>query len=127
MYQKTLIVGRLGQDPELHYTPNAIPVVTFSVAVDEGYGETKKTIWYRVSAWRKTAEFVAQHCPKGALVFVSGEMNTPKPYQHRDGEWRCNLEMTAREVKLLSGGKWDKAAEEVADTEGTVTPEDLPF
>ena len=127
MYHKTFIVGHLGQDAELRYTPQGKAVANLNVAVDAGYGETKKTVWYRVTCWEKLAESMAAHGQKGALVFVSGEMSTPKPYQHRDGEWRCNLEMIAREVKLLSGGKWDKAAEEVADTEGTVTPEDLPF
>jgi len=125
MYHKTFIVGHLGQNAELRYTPQGKAVANLNVAVDTGYGDKKQTIWYRVTVWEKTAEFVAQHCPKGALVCVSGEMNIPKPYQHRDGEWRCNLEMIAREVKLLSGGKWDKAEEEPSTTDTSISDDPL--
>jgi single-strand DNA-binding protein len=108
MYQKVLIIGRLGRDPEMRYTAQGTPVTSFSVATDRVWNDAsgqrqERTTWFRVSAWRRLAETCNQYLTKGQLVMVEGEVQEPKPYQARDGEWRASLELTALNVKFLSG------------------------
>lgn len=124
MYARTIIVGRLGRDPEMRYTPDGTPVCTFSVATDRGFGDKKTTVWYRVTAWRKTAEACNSFLSKGRMVLVEGELAEPKPYQGKDKEWRASLDVTALNVKFLGG------RDEASDTASEPTDlgdEDLPF
>jgi single-strand DNA-binding protein len=104
MYSQTTIIGRLGRDPEMRYTAEGTPVTSFSVAVDQGFGEKKVTIWYKVAAWRKLAETCNTYLTKGKLVLVTGSLRQPKPYQRKDGTWTAELELSAQEVRFLSGG-----------------------
>ncbi len=108
MYQRIIIIGRLGQDPEMRYTPQGTPVTSFSVATDRVWTDQngqrqERTVWFRVSAWRRLAETCNQYLSKGRLVMVEGEMQEPRPYQGRDGEWRASLDITARDVRFLGG------------------------
>jgi len=108
MYQKLVIVGRLGRDPEMRYTQDGTPVTSFSVATDRRWtsqsGESQqRTVWFRVSAWRRLAETCNQYLAKGRMVLIEGELTEPRPYQGRDGEWRASLDVTARTVKFLGG------------------------
>ena len=114
MYQKIIIIGRLGRDPEMRYTQSGTPVTSFSVATDRRWTDQsgqqqERTVWFRISAWRRLAETCNQYLSKGRLVMIEGELSEPKPYQGRDGEWRASLEITAREVKFL-GGRGDAGA-----------------
>jgi single-strand DNA-binding protein len=68
MYHTIIIVGNLGRDPEMRYTPSGQAVTSFNVAVSDGFGERKKTIWFRVSAWDKQAENVNNFLRKGSKV-----------------------------------------------------------
>lgn len=118
MYQRILIIGRLGQDPEMRFTPQGVPVTTFSVATDRVWTDAngqrqQRTVWFRVSAWRRLAELCNQYLSKGRLVMVEGEIQEARPFQGRDGEWRATLEVTARDVRFLSArGEVIPAAEE---------------
>ena len=56
MYQKMIIAGNLGRDPEMRYMPDGTAVTSFNVAVNDGWGENKRTLWFRVSIWGKRAE-----------------------------------------------------------------------
>ena len=122
MYAKTTIVGRLGRDPEMRYTAEGTPVTSFSVAVDSGYGDKKRTTWYRVSAWRQLAEVCNQYLTKGRLVLAEGNLSEPKPYQGRDGQWRASLDLTAFTVKFL-GGKQEGGASQ-SDETGSLSQDD---
>lgn len=107
MHQSITIIGRLGADPEMRYTPDGAPVTSFSVATDRKWKnaegqEQVKTTWFRVSCWRKLAEITNQYLSKGKLVFIEGELAEPKPYQAKDGTWRASLDVTATNVKFLS-------------------------
>ncbi|MFO7917478.1 MAG: single-stranded DNA-binding protein [Anaerolineae bacterium] len=115
MYQKVIIIGNLGSDPEMRYTPDGTPVTNFSVATNRRWtdsdGQTQeRTVWFRVTAWRRLAETCNQYLSKGRQVFVEGRLRTPEPYQGRDGQWRASLEVTARNVRFLGGR--GQAAEE---------------
>jgi len=129
MYQKIIIVGRLGADPSLSYTADGTPVTSFSVATDRRWTDAdgkaqSKTTWFRVSAWRKLAETCNEYLSKGRQVLVEGELGEPKPYQGRDGQWRASLDVTAQSVKFLGskGGSAEPASEPAADQ-----TEDIPF
>lgn len=124
MYHRTIIVGRAGGDPQMRYTPDGTPVTSLSVAVNTGYGDKKRTVWYRVSCWRKTAEAVNQYVVKGALLLCEGELTEPKPYQAKDGEWRASLDLVAHTVKFLSskGERQDSGESGGDEGEGDVLP-----
>ena len=107
MYQRIILIGRLGRDPESRFLPDGTPVTTFSVATDRRWTDANgqqqsKTVWFRVVAWRRLAETCNQYLSKGQLVMVEGEVQEPKVYQGRDGEWRASLDVTARSVQFLS-------------------------
>ena len=106
MYQKIIIIGRLGRDPEMRYTAQGTPVTSFSVATDRVWNDQNgqrqsKTTWFRVSAWRRLAETCNQYY-QGQLVMIEGEIQEPRPYQGRDGSG-VPLDITANNVKFLSG------------------------
>ncbi len=135
MYQHTVIVGRLGRDPEMRYTPSGVPVTSFSVAVSRKWkaqdGELhEKTTWFRVTAWRKLAELCNQYLTKGRLVLVEGEIDA-SAWLGQDGEPRATLELTAQNVRFLSSRSDTSGGEfggDAALKEGPSMPEeDLPF
>jgi single-strand DNA-binding protein len=108
MYQKIIIVGNLGRDPEMRYMQDGTPVTSFSVATsrrwtDSNGQQQERTVWFRVSAWRRLAETCSQYLAKGRQVLVEGELTEPRPYQSRDGDWRATLDVTALNVKFLGG------------------------
>ena len=130
MYQHIVIVGNLGSDPEMRFTPAGVPVTSFSVAVNrrwtDGNGEQKeKTTWFRVTAWRKLAELCNQYLSKGRLVLVEGEIDATA-WLDNQGNPRATLELTARNVRFLGGGNGGggkaSAAEPIVQEE-----EDIPF
>jgi len=103
---KIQIIGNLGRDPELRYTPNGRPVATFSVAVNQSSknqqtGEwVEATDWFRVSVWGDRAERAAENLRKGNRVFVEGRFKT-REFEGRDGQKRTSLEITADSVVNL--------------------------
>jgi single-strand DNA-binding protein len=108
MYHKVIIAGNLGGDPQMRYTQDGTPVTSFSVAVNDGYGDKQKTIWFRVSAWKRLAEITNEYLHKGSKVLVEGTLSAddnggPRVWSGSDGEARASFEITAREVKFLSG------------------------
>lgn len=114
MYHQTILLGNVGRDPELRYTPAGKAVCDLSVAVNEKWtdGEGKaqeKTTWYRVSCWNKLAENVNQYVKKGDRVFVTGRA-AASAWIDNDGLARAQLELTAQEVKFL--GKGEKGGHE---------------
>ena len=137
MYQKVILIGRLGRDPEMRYTPDGTPVTSFSVATDRGWTDAsgqqqERTVWFRVSAWRRLAETCNQYLTKGRLVFIEGTLVEPKPYQGNDGTWRATLDVTAQNVKFLGGREGGAgpggapALDEGAD-DGPEGESDIPF
>ena len=103
MYQKLIIIGNLGRDPEMRFTPNGDPVPTFSVATSRKYGEKDETTWFRVSVWGKQAESCNQYLHKGSKVLVEGRLKAePNVYQRKDGTWASSYEVTAETVRFLT-------------------------
>lgn len=138
MYQKILLIGNLGNDPEQRFTPAGIPVTTFSMAVNKSWtdadGQRKdKTTWYRVTCWRKLAETTATYLKKGAKVMVEGEDLEARAWTDRDGAQRASLELTASAVRFLdskadSAGNGASAPAEPQPQATKVRAEDeIPF
>jgi single-strand DNA-binding protein len=113
MYQTIIIVGNVGRDPEMRYTPSGQAVTSFSVATNRQYtsnnGETvKETIWFRISAWGKTGEVCSQYIKKGSKVLVEGRLTAdpktggPRVWTAQDGSPRASFEISAQTVRFLS-------------------------
>jgi len=135
-YQKIIITGNLGRDPEMRYTPSFQAVTSFSVAVNESYtnanGEkVKKTIWFRVTAWGKQAEICNQYLKKGQQVLVDGRMSAdpatggPKIWTKQDGSSGSSFEVTASTVRFLSS-RVDNEGGPVAGGSGGMEMAELP-
>ena len=103
-FSKVMIIGNLGRDPEMRYTPNGRPVTEFSVAVthssrDQTTGEwtDESTDWFRVTVWGDRAERAAEQFRKGNRVFVEGRFRT-REFERKDGTKGISLEITADNV-----------------------------
>jgi single-strand DNA-binding protein len=129
---KVMIIGNVGGDPEMRFTPAGHPVTSFSVAtnrtINTQQGEPKKeTEWFSVVAWEKLAEQCNQFLAKGRLVYVEGRLQT-RTWDGQDGQKHYKTEVIANRVMPL-----DKRpvvpGETVVGTEGTgeISPDDIPF
>ncbi|MFW5970816.1 MAG: single-stranded DNA-binding protein [Desulfovermiculus sp.] len=113
-YQNVVVLGRLGQDPELRYTQSGVPVTSMSLATDEGYVDKQgqkvdRTEWHRVTVWNKQAENVCRFLGKGRLALVEGKLQTRK-WQDQQGQDRYTTEIRAQRVIFVgnspnSGGQ----------------------
>lgn len=104
---KVIIVGNLGADPELRYTPGGQPVANFRVATSENWVDKQgqkqeRTEWHRIVAWGKLAELVGEYLAKGRQVYVEGKLQT-RQWQDRDGNKRFTTEIQAKEITFLGG------------------------
>jgi single-strand DNA-binding protein len=104
-FNKIIIVGNLGRDPELRYTPQGNAVCNFSMATNERRrdkaGEQQDiTTWFRVTVWGKQAENVSKYLSKGRRVYVEGRLHV-EDWSDRDGKQRYTLEVNASDVHFL--------------------------
>lgn len=127
MFTQTIIIGNLGKDPEMRYTPTQKAVTSFSVATTKTLaGGEKKTTWYRVSCWEKNAENANKYLTKGSKVMCIGEIEEPKIFTGQDGTPRTGLEMTAHQIKFLSSKEGDAPAMEASPV-ASQSGDDIPF
>ena len=123
-FAKVMIIGNLGRDPEMRYTPNGRPVTEFSVAVSHrsrdaqtGEWQDDQTDWYRVTVWGERAERTAEQFRKGNKVFVEGRFRT-REFEGRDGQKRVSLEITADNVISLDARVRDEEGGSFASPSG---------
>lgn len=107
MLNTVALHGRLTADPELKRTPNDIPVVNFSLAVNSGSGDKQTVAYIDCVGWRKTAEFICKYFSKGEQMNLTGALRT-RSYEDRNGTKRKVTEVLAREVDFC-GSKSSKA------------------
>ena len=105
---KMLVIGNLGADPEMRYTPNGDPVTSFNIATNRRYttrdGEQREeTEWFRVVAWRQLAEQCNQYLTKGRRVYVEGRLKSDT-WTGQDGQTRFTNEINAQQVVFLDSG-----------------------
>ena len=150
---KVILVGRLGRDPELKYTPSGAPVAKFSLATDESFkdktGEKQEhTEWHNIVAWNKLAEICGEYLTKGKLVFIEGSIRS-RQWQDQSGNKRTSYEIIANQMQMLGsksdsermpGGGTNRPAPErpapapqsppvepVSPPEAEISDEDIPF
>jgi single-strand DNA-binding protein len=104
---KVMIIGNLGRDPEMRYTPNGTPVTSFSVAVGRSWttpdGERKEaTEWFNVVAWRELAEICNQYLRKGGRVYIEGSLQT-RSWEDQNGQRHFRTELVADQMIMLDG------------------------
>ena len=106
-FNKIIVVGNLGRDPEMRYTPQGTPICNFSIASNERRKasvseEQPKDIvtWFRVTVWDKQAEVVSQYLSKGKSVYVEGRLHTTE-WTDKEGKTRYTLEINASDVRFL--------------------------
>ena len=131
-----MVIGNLGRDPEMRYTPNGNAVTEFSVASNRRFtsdGEQRdETEWFNVIAWGRLAETCSQYLSKGRQVYVEGRMQT-RSWDGECGKKHYRTELVANEVKFLggrdgqAGGEFSPGLPVGADAEGDVGADDLPF
>ena len=141
MYHTIILVGNLGRDPEMRYTPSGQAVTTFNVATDystkspDGNWE-KKTIWIRVTVWGKQAETASQYLKKGREVLIEGRLNPdpgtggPRVWTRQDGTPGASYEITANTVRFIGGrgdseGGYQGSGYEAG--QGSEAEGDIPF
>ena len=105
MFQSITVIGHLGADPEMRYTPTGVPVTSFNIATSEKFQNAagqavEKTTWHRITCWRKLAETTATYLQKGRLVMVRGRVEA-SAWTDKEGVARASLEVTADTVKFL--------------------------
>ncbi|MBI2958074.1 MAG: single-stranded DNA-binding protein [Chloroflexi bacterium] len=131
---KVLLIGNVGTDPEMRFTPDGKPVTTFSVATNRFLppseaGERKQeTEWFSIVTWNKLAENCNQFLTKGRSVYVEGRLHT-RSWDGQDGQKHYRTEVIANSVLFL-GAKTGSAplpGDGAPAAEGNVDPEDLPF
>ena len=138
MYHTIIIVGNLGRDPEMRYTPSGQAVTNFSVATNRQYtgsdgAPVKETTWFRVSTWGKTAETCNQYLKKGSKVLIEGRLTSdpstggPRMWTRQDGTSACSYEISANTVRFLSSRGEDEGAYQAEGGGQSVNEEDIPF
>ena len=104
---KVILIGRLGADPELRYTPGGQGVANFNLATSESWSKEgqkqERTEWHRIVAWGKLAELCSQYLAKGRQVFVEGRLQT-RSWEDKEGQKRYTTEIVAQNVQFLGAG-----------------------
>lgn len=137
MYHTIIIVGNVGKDPEMRYTPSGQAVCSFSVATNRQYtagnGETvKETIWFRVSSWGKAAEACNQYVKKGSKVLVEGRLTPdkatggPRIWNTESGDPKASFEVTASTVRFLSS-RGEHTEDSQSITDSAMAEDEFPF
>ena len=140
-FNKIIVVGNLGRDPELRYTAQGTPVCSFSMATNERRkdrnGEMQDhTTWFRITLWNRLAETASQYLQKGKQVYIEGRLRVEE-YIDRDGKPRHSLEVFATDMHFI-GSRGDDAqpseraasagaSSAPAEPQADLSDEDIPF
>jgi len=136
-FNKIILVGNLGRDPELRYTPQGTPVCSFTLATNERRkdkaGEMQDvTTWFRVTLWGRQAETASQYLTKGRPVYVEGRLRVEE-WTDRDGKARHTLEVHATDMQFIGGARNEEssvprgASEPGLPPSETAEDDDIPF
>lgn len=136
---KVILVGRLGQDPEVKFTQSGTAVCNFSLATSETWkdkdsGEKQEsTEWHKIVAWRRLAEICGEYLRKGSQVYIEGKLQT-RSWEDQDGNKRWTTKIVANSMQMLgskgeaSGGRQDHPPQNQQNNQGDMFPEDdIPF
>ena len=146
---KVILIGNLGKDPEIKYTPSGTAVAKFTLATNERYkdkaGEWQdRTEWHNIVAWQRLAEIVGEYVKKGSKIYIEGRLQTSSWEDKQSGEKKYRTEVIAQDLVLLGGrgegegeGRSSRGASAAASSErphgeeaahpAEITDEDIPF
>ena len=103
---KVILIGNLGSDPEVRYTPDGVPVANFNLATSESWNDRntgerqERTEWHRLVLWRKLAEIASQYLKKGAKIYVEGKLQT-RSWDDQSGQKRYTTEVVVNDMQML--------------------------
>ena len=125
---KVMIIGHLGRDPEMRYTPSGKPVTTFTVATDRTWktssGERRKeTEWFNIVAWSSLAEICNQYLQKGNRVYIEGRLQT-RHWEDNEGKHHSSIEIVANEMIILDNRR---QVDETSSSEDQEDNDEFPF
>jgi single-strand DNA-binding protein len=138
---KVILIGNLGRDPEIRYTPAGQAVTNFTLATSESFNNREgkreeRTEWHRIVVWGKTAENCAQYLAKGRTVYIEGRLQT-REWEDKEGQKRRTTEVVAQTVQFLGGprgsggapgaGREGGSYEAPADESAPPAGDDIPF
>ena len=134
---KVILVGRLGADPEVRYTPSGATLANFNIATsdewkDKETGEKQeRTEWHRIVAWRRLGEICGEYLHKGSQVYIEGKLQT-RSWEDRDGNKRYTTEIVAQNMQMLGAAGKEGRAESIderfpVEEPITVPEDDIPF
>lgn len=118
---KVMVIGNLGRDPELRYTPAGKPVVNFSVAATTGWGESQNTEWFNLVAWGRLAEICAEYLAKGSHVYLEGHLQT-RSWEGTDGQTKSRTELVAQQMVMLG-----RRRDSPIDEDQSLDVDEIPF
>ena len=140
---KVILVGNVGKDPEVKYTPSGTPVAKFSLATNEKYKDRsdewqERTEWHNIVAWQRLAEIVGEYVKKGAKLYIEGKLQTSSWDDRESGTKKYRTEIVARDLVLLgsheNGGdsghrsnRNDDQRQPAYAGSAEITDEDIPF
>lgn len=139
---KVILVGNVGKDPEMKYTPTGTPVAKFSLATNEKYKDRsdewqERTEWHNIVAWQRLAEIVGEYVKKGAKLYIEGKLQTSSWEDRESGTKKYRTEIVARDLVLLGShenggggeGQSNRNGDERQSVYGSaeITDEDIPF
>ncbi|HLV30236.1 MAG TPA: single-stranded DNA-binding protein [Chitinispirillaceae bacterium] len=112
---KAILIGNLGKDPELRYTPSGQPVASFTLATTERWTDRNgqrqdRTEWHNIVAWGKLAELVNQYLKKGRSAYIEGRITT-RSWDDRDGNKKYRTEIVANQIQFLGSGSSSNSAD----------------
>jgi len=122
------LIGNLGSDPEMRYTPGGKAVVNMRLAVNTGFGDNQRTDWFTLVAWEKLAEACNNHLSKGSRIYVEGRLQI-RQWEGDDGQRRYATEVVARQVIFLDrpNGKPQNGAGAPVEGEIPEGASEIPF
>ena len=136
-YQKLVLVGNLGRDPELRYTPSGQAVCNMNIATNRSYTKSdgekvEETVWFRVTAWGAMAETCNTYLAKGRQVLVEGRLiaddnGNPKTFERNDGSPGASFEVNAQTVRFLGSNPNGGANGNAPAVEGIADEGEIPF
>jgi single-strand DNA-binding protein len=140
---KVILVGNVGKDPEVKYSPSGTPVAKFSLATNEKYKDRsdewqERTEWHNIVAWQRLAEIVGEYVKKGAKLYIEGKLQTSSWEDRESGAKKYRTEIVARDLVLLrspenGGGSHDQPNRNDSQRQAAyansaeITDEDIPF
>lgn len=137
---KVMLIGRLGSDPDIRYTPAGSAVANFNIATNRAWKDRdgnlqESTDWHRIVLWARQAEFAKEYVKKGNRVYIEGRLQT-REWEDQNGQKRYTTEVVANDIQLLesagqraetAGGDAPHAAEMPPPEDIDQTPDDVPF